>query len=102
MTFSDLDPFSNYEDTLFMKGKVSTDWQVIETLEFRKHFGENLKRIRKIKGIPQDQFAEECHISRAYYGRIERGEYSATIDICFQIARALAVEVHELFRDLPE
>ena len=54
------------------------------------------------RGYTQEEFAEICHISRAYYGRIERGEYNVTIKLCLQIANALEIRLYDLFRDLPE
>ncbi len=65
-------------------------------------FGNNLKKYRKTRKIPQDEFAELCNISRAYYGRIERGEHSATIELCEKIAKALGVHISDLFVDLPD
>ncbi|MBD5476828.1 MAG: helix-turn-helix transcriptional regulator [Lachnospiraceae bacterium] len=43
-----------------------------------------------------------CNISRAYYGRIERGEHSITLDRCALIAQALSVHISDLFVDLPD
>lgn len=74
-------------------------------MEYKKvnvDFGNNLRKIRKTRKIPQDKFAELCDISRAYYGRIERGEHSATIEICDKIARALSLHISDLFKELPE
>ena len=74
-------------------------------MEYKKvnvDFGNNLRKIRKTRKIPQDKFAELCDISRAYYGRIERGEHSATIEICDKIARALGLHISDLFKELPE
>lgn len=41
-------------------------------------------------------------ISRAYYGRIERGEHSLTVEKCQMIATALGVRIADLFTELPE
>ena len=45
-------------------------------------FGNILRKIRESRKMNQEQFALLCDISRAYYGRIERGEHSATLDLC--------------------
>lgn len=42
-------------------------------------------------------FAEECQISRAYYGRIEIGEHSITLEMLEKIAKTLGVLIVELF-----
>lgn len=51
--------------------------------------------------MTQEEFAYLCGISRAYYGRIERGEHSATIELCDKIATALGIHISALFEDLP-
>ena len=68
---------------------------------FRILFGQNLCRIRKFRGYSQDSMAAGCGISRAHYGRIERGEHAATIDTCYLIATFLQIDVFTLFSDLP-
>lgn len=65
------------------------------------YFGNNLRKFRESKHLSQEQFAEHCKISRAYYGRIERGEHSITIDLCQKIADYLGIHISELFIDLP-
>lgn len=42
--------------------------------------------MREGRGYTQSQFSELCGISRAYYGRIERGEYNVTVEMCKKIA----------------
>ena len=44
--------------------------------------GNVLRRYRESRKLTQEEFSEFCDISRAYYGRIERGEHSPTIEIC--------------------
>lgn len=66
------------------------------------YFGNNLRKFRESKGYSQDDFASLCNISRAYYGRIERGEHSITLDRCALIAQALGVHISDLFLDLPD
>ncbi len=65
-------------------------------------FGDVLRRFREGRGFSQEEFAELCQISRAYYGRIERGEHSITIEKCHKIATALNVRIADLFDEMPE
>lgn len=65
------------------------------------YFGNNLKKFRETSGYTQEDFASLCNISRAYYGRIERGEHSITLDKCELIAQGLGVHISDLFIDLP-
>lgn len=66
------------------------------------YFGNNLRKFREVNNYSQEEFAEICEISRAYYGRLERGEHSITLDTCAKISKALGIHISELFVDLPE
>lgn len=50
--------------------------------------------------MTQEEFAGLCGISRAYYGRIERGEHSATLELCQRISEATGLSFSELFADI--
>ena len=63
-------------------------------------FGQVLRKIREGRGLSQEQFAELCGISRAYYGRIERGEHSVTLVLCQKISDATGLAFSELFEDI--
>ena len=65
-------------------------------------FGDVLRKFREGRGYTQEEFAEICEISRAYYGRIERGEHSVTVEKCYQIAQALNVRLADLFAEIQE
>jgi len=64
--------------------------------------GDILRIYREARNITQEKFAELCKISRAYYGRIERGEHSTSLEMCQKIANALSIRLVDLFKDLPE
>lgn len=66
------------------------------------YFGGSLKKIREKRGHTQEEFALKCGISRAYYGRIERGEHSATVEMCSRIAAFTGLHISDLFLDLPD
>lgn len=63
-------------------------------------FGKTVRRIRESRGMSQEKFSEMCDISRAYYGRLERGEHSVTLDICQKISDATGLSLAELFEDI--
>ena len=85
--------YNLYEVNILSK-RVSTD--------INYYFGNNLRKIREVNNYSQEHFAEVCEISRAYYGRLERGEHSITLDTCAKIAKALGIHISELFNELPE
>ena len=62
-------------------------------------FGEILRKLREGRHMTQEEFAGLCGISRAYYGRIERGEHSATLELCQRISEATGLSFSELFAD---
>ena len=64
--------------------------------------GNVLRKYREGRNLTQDEFAALCGISRAYYGRIERGEHSLTIEKCQSIAEALNIRLADLFMERQE
>ena len=70
-------------------------WQNINV-----QFGNILRKIREGRGLSQESFSELCGISRAYYGRIERGEHSATLELCQKVSEATGLSFAELFADI--
>lgn len=64
--------------------------------------GSLIRKYRERRGYTQDDFASECGISRAYYGRIERGEYHVTLFLCYKITQALGIRISDLFEDFPD
>lgn len=63
-------------------------------------FGNILRKIREARGLSQEEFAGLCDISRAYYGRLERGEHSVTLELCRKISDATELSMSELFLDI--
>lgn len=64
--------------------------------------GDTIRKYRESRNFSQAEFSELCNISRAYYGRIERGEHSITIEKCQKIAEALNIRLADLFEELQE
>lgn len=63
-------------------------------------FGNTVRRIREGRKMSQEEFAGMCGTSRAYYGRIERGEHSVTLEVCQKISEATGLSFSELFEDI--
>lgn len=61
--------------------------------------GNRLRTLRAERGWSQEGFAHHCGLDRAYYGGIERGERNVAALNLLRIARALDVNVGELFKD---
>jgi transcriptional regulator with XRE-family HTH domain len=59
-------------------------------------FGENLKRLRKAKGMSQEKLALATEVDYQQIYRIEHGKINTTISTILSIARALNVHPKEL------
>lgn len=62
-------------------------------------FAANVRRIRRGKGISQEELADLASLHRTYIGSVERGERNVSIDNMERIARALAVSLAEMLTD---
>ena len=59
-------------------------------------FGENVRKVRKIRNLSQEDLAAESGLHRTYIGMIERAEKNITLINIGKIASALKVEIKEL------
>jgi transcriptional regulator with XRE-family HTH domain len=64
------------------------------------NFGNKIRRLREDGGFIQYDFAYECEISDAYYGRLERGEFSPSLKLMYKIAKTLGLPLSELLKDV--
>lgn len=60
-------------------------------------FGNNVREIRRLKGISQEELAYRADLHRTYIGMIERAEKNITLINIEKIAKALEVEIFKLF-----
>lgn len=60
--------------------------------------GNHLRTARNQLDLTQGQVAERAHISQNYYGEIERGDATPSIDVLILICDALHLPVPEAFR----
>ncbi len=65
-----------------------------------KKLGERVRRLRKAKGLSQEQLAELSGLHTNYIGQVERGEKNLTIETLQKIVAGLDVSLEELFRFL--
>lgn len=59
-------------------------------------FGKKMQKIRKAKGVSQEELAAKLFMHRNYIGMIERGERNPTIRTLYKVSKALGVNSHEL------
>jgi transcriptional regulator with XRE-family HTH domain len=65
-------------------------------MDMRKLVGRNAARIRKERGLTQEQLAERCGLSQQYLSGLEHGRRNPTIVTLYEIANALGVSHVEL------
>lgn len=58
----------------------------------------NLRRVRRAKGLSQEELAHRAGIDRTYVSSLERSVYNASIDVVDRLARALGVEAADLLK----
>jgi transcriptional regulator with XRE-family HTH domain len=59
-------------------------------------FGVAVRGLRSERGVSQEQMALNAGIDRSYFGNIERGEYSPTLETVERVAKAFDVPPSEL------
>ena len=64
------------------------------------NFGKKIRYLRENNGYNQYDFAIDCGISEAYYGRIERGEHTPSLELLHKIARTLGITLSDLVEDV--
>jgi transcriptional regulator with XRE-family HTH domain len=62
--------------------------------------GDNIRRIRKAKGVSQEKLAELASLHRTYLGGVERGERNVSLMNLIRISRALSVLPEKLLQGI--
>jgi transcriptional regulator with XRE-family HTH domain len=60
-------------------------------------FGDRVRELRKDKEISQEELSYKADLHRTYIGMIERAEKNLTLTNIDKIAKALNVDIKELF-----
>ena len=70
-------------------------------MQIRRVFAANLRQRRTAAGLSQEELAHRAEVDRTYISALERGIYSATIDMVAKLAEELGVEPAELLMRSP-
>lgn len=65
-----------------------------------KEFGKVVQKLRKERGITQEELSFRAGLHRTYIGMIDRGEKNITLANIEKVANALNVSLKELFDGL--
>lgn len=65
----------------------------------RKVVAENVRRLRQLREISQEELADRAALHRTNVSKLERELHAISIDNLYWIAKALGVAPEELLRD---
>ena len=68
--------------------------------KIRTAFGNRVRDLRRARGYSQESLADEVGLHRTYIGAIERGEQNVSIDNIAKLAKALKVNIADLFKGM--
>lgn len=57
----------------------------------------NLEKLRKERGIKQEELATALEVSRQTIGSLENGRYNPSIILAFKIARYFQMSIEDIF-----
>jgi transcriptional regulator with XRE-family HTH domain len=65
-------------------------------MTLRRILARNLKRLRRERGLSQEELADLAGLNRNYVGMIERQENAASVDTLEALAEALEIKAAQL------
>lgn len=82
--------------SLVYRGNLSKKAEKSLKKAFSIKFGEHLKKIRKEKGLTQEELAFKANLHSTYIGHIETGTYTPSLFVVWKIAKVLGMELREI------
>lgn len=67
-----------------------------------KQFGDNLRRLRKLKSFSQEQLAFDAQLDRSFVGQVERGERNLSLLNILRLAKALGIPPEHFFEGVSQ
>jgi transcriptional regulator with XRE-family HTH domain len=67
--------------------------------DWRAKLGSNVHRLRRQKGMTQEELAFEAEIDLTYMGGIERGKRNPSLLVMARIAKALSIPLAKLLSE---
>jgi len=67
-------------------------------MDTREVFAWNLRKLRHERGLTQEALAHDAEVDRTYISALERGVYSASLDMLDKLATVLDVEPAEMLK----
>ena len=66
-------------------------------MDIRQRIGWNVRRLRAERDLTQEEFANDSGFDRGYISGVERGVRNPSVLVLYRIAKALGVDVADLF-----
>ncbi len=67
-------------------------------MTLRRILAQNLRRLRRERGLTQEALADLAGVNRNYVGLLEREENAASVDVLDQLAAAFEIDPIELLK----
>lgn len=68
----------------------------INSYDFLKSFGKNLKKIREKKEVSLRELAASCNVDHSNIGKIEKGEFNITLLTILELSKGLEIHPKKL------
>lgn len=81
---------------MFLRKLRSPSKELVTTL------ANNVRHLRKVMGISQEELADLCKIHRTYIGSVERSERNVTLSTLELLANALGVSITQLLTPMDD
>ena len=69
----------------------------IDEKKFAENFGKKIREVRIKANLSQEMLANDANIPINQVGRIERAEINTSINTIYKLAKALEIDVKDLF-----
>lgn len=69
-------------------------------MEARKRVGVNIQRLRRDADLSQEELGDRADVHQTYLSQVEGGKRNPSVDVLERIAKALKVDIAELFTRL--
>ena len=63
-------------------------------------FGKKIREVRENRGLSQEALADIANVHRTYIGMVERAEKNITLLNIQKLAKALKIDIKELFDEI--
>ena len=67
-------------------------------MDMRRLVGQNFSRLRKARGLTQEEVEARSGVSQQYLSSLERGRRNPTVITLYELAQVLEVSVADLVR----